>query len=195
MRRVFLAVCLAVPAAVLVLMQAQPSSSRQDQLAQHRNLGKAFYENPTTQAEAVTEFKKALDLAPASNREKLNYGLALLRAGKMPEAVALLLDVQQKDPSLPHTWFNLGIYYKKSGEEAKATAQFERILKLVPDEPIVHYQLGTLYKLAGRTADALAQFEHADQLNPRLAAARFQLYNMHRQAGPPPAGGRKPQRH
>ena len=152
-------------------------------LAQHRNLGKAFYENPVTQPEAVAEFKKALDLAPNSTREKLNYGLALLRAGNMAEGVAQLQDVQRRDPSLPYTWFNLGIYYKKNGDTARAIAQFERMLQLTPAEPIAHYQLATLYKLADRTADALAQFEQTAKLEPLLAAARFQLYNLYRQAG------------
>src|SRR5262245_47707385 len=97
-------------AAVLAMILAAGPPAAEDDLARYRNLGKAFYENPTTQAESVAEFKKALDLAPASNREKLNYALALLRANKMAEAVPLLQEVQQKDPSLPHTWFNLGIY-------------------------------------------------------------------------------------
>jgi tetratricopeptide (TPR) repeat protein len=175
----------ALPVLLAALLWAAGPPGRQDELARHRNLGKAFYENPTTQAEAVAEFRKALDLAPGSNREKLNYGLALLRAGNLAEGVAALLEVQRKDPSLPHTWFNLGIYYKKSGDEPKATAQFERLAALAPDEPTVHYQLATLYKLAGRTADALAQFELTVRLDPRLAAARFQLYNMYRQANRP----------
>ncbi|MDR3700197.1 MAG: tetratricopeptide repeat protein [Candidatus Sulfopaludibacter sp.] len=165
------------------LLWAADTSTVSPALAQHRNLGKAFYENPTTQAEAVVEFKKALDLAPASNREKLNYGLALLRAGKIPEGVAQLKEVQSRDPKLPHTWFNLGIYYKKSGDAEAAIAQFERMIQLVPDEPVAHYQLGSLYKLQGRTGEAQAQFELAAKLDPQLAAARFQLYNLYRQEG------------
>ncbi|HLJ14482.1 MAG TPA: tetratricopeptide repeat protein [Bryobacteraceae bacterium] len=157
--------------------------SREEQLAQDRNLGKAFYENPTTQIEAVAEFRKALELAPDSTREKLNYGLALLRAGKAQDGVAMLKEVQRRDPTLPHTWFNLGIYYKKAGDFVNATAQFEQMAKLTPDEPIVHYQLGVLYKLAGRTEQARTQFELTAKLNPGLAAAHFQLYNLDRQAG------------
>jgi tetratricopeptide (TPR) repeat protein len=171
-----------VCAALLVWAAEAPVSPA---LAQHRNLGKAFYENPTTQAEAVVEFKKALDLAPNSVREKLNYGLALLRAGKIPEGVAELKDVQRRDPKLPHTWFNLGIYYKKSGDSDAATAQFERMIQLVPNEAIPHYQLGTLYKLEGKTAEAQTQFELAEKLDPQLAAARFQLYNLYRQQQQP----------
>src|SRR5579863_9733550 len=98
------------------LLLAAGNPSLEERLTQHRNLGKAFYENPTTGSEAVAEFKTALDLSPNSNREKLNYGLALLRAGKMPEGIAILKQVQQRDPKLPHTWFNLGIYFKKTGD-------------------------------------------------------------------------------
>jgi hypothetical protein len=67
----------------LLFLQQAANSSRalEDRLWHYRNLGKAFYENPTTQAQAVDEFKKALDLSPKSKREQLNYGLALLRAG------------------------------------------------------------------------------------------------------------------
>lgn len=155
----------------------------QQQLDEHRNLGKAFYENPTTANEAVAEFKKALDLAPTSNREKLNYALALLRAAQTDRAIALLREVQRAEPSLPYTWFNLGIYYRKNGDAQQAIAQFESMLKLTPNEPIAHYQLGALYKQVGRTNDAVAQFQIVEKLNPLLAAAHFQLYNLDRQTG------------
>jgi tetratricopeptide (TPR) repeat protein len=167
----------------VLLLWAADSPAVSPSLAQHRNLGRAFYENPTTQAEAVVEFKKALDLEPNSVREKLNYGLALLNAGKSREGVAQLKDVERRNPKLPHTWFNLGIQYKKAGDTDAAVAQFERMIELVPDEAIGHYQLGSLYKLQSRTGEAQAQFEMAAKLDPQLAAARFQLYNFYRQAG------------
>ncbi|MGD1071524.1 MAG: tetratricopeptide repeat protein [Bryobacteraceae bacterium] len=171
------AVCMA-----MLLSGAAPPSA-EERLEQARNLGKAFYENPTTANEAVAEFKKALDLAPNSNREKLNYALALLRADKAPQAVALLRQVQSSDPKLPHTWFNLGIYYRRNGNAELAIAQFQGMLKLTPQEPIAHYQLGALLKQTGKTSDAIDQFQQAAKLNPLLAAAHFQLYNLYRQAG------------
>ena len=107
----------------------------QNLLDQHRNLGKAFYENPTTQQEAVREFQQALEVAPNSAREKLNYALALLKVpGREQEAVSLLQQVQRRDPTLPHTWFNLGIYYKHQGDGQRAIAQFEGMLARTPDE-------------------------------------------------------------
>ena len=154
-------------------------------LWQHRNLGKAFYENPTMHAEAVAELKQALALAPDSPRDQLNYGLALLRQGDTDAATAELLKVQKSDPKLPHTWFNLGILYKKENDTGKAMAQFQEMVRLAPNEPVAHYQLGVLYKQKEDYPAAIKQFETARDLSPRLAAPHFQLYGLYRQAGRP----------
>src|SRR5271170_7795067 len=115
---------LVVIAFLLAVACSKPRN--QGLLDQHRNLGKAFYENPTTQQEAVHEFQKALEIAPDSTRDKLNYALALLKVtGHEEEAVKLLQQVQRQDPTLAHTWFNLGIYYKRQGDAKQAIAQFE----------------------------------------------------------------------
>ena len=63
----------------------------------------------------MTELKAALNLAPESAREHLNYGLSLLRAGKNAEGMAELEKAKKLDPAIPHTWFNLGIEFKKEG--------------------------------------------------------------------------------
>lgn len=167
----------------LIAASGMPPQPAGDALWHHRNLGKAFYENPTTQQRAVDEFKAALDLAPDSARERVNYGLALLRAGKTAEGIAELQRAQRQDPSIPHTWFNLGIAFKKDSQYDKAIPQFEQMVKLVPDEPISHYNLGYLYRVTDRPADALREFERAAALDPNLAGPHFQLYNAYRDAG------------
>lgn len=171
-------------ALVLILMTAAgQDADRDERLARHRNLGKAFFENPTTHPQAVQEFRKALALAPASTRERLNVGLALLANGQTADGIAELEKVQKQDASIPHTWFNLGVQYKRTGDYERSQQQFEGFLKLVPDEPVVHYNLGTLHKLANRTSAAIQAFEKAMELDPNLAAPHFQLYNLYRQAG------------
>ncbi len=152
-------------------------------LWQHRNLGKAFYENTATSNQAVAELKAALDLAPGSARERLNYGLALLKAGKAAEGIAELEKAQKQDPKVPHTWFNLGIAYKRASRYEEATAQLEQMAKLVPGEAITWYNLGVLYKLQGKADTALAAFERASRLDPDLAGPYFQLATAYRLAG------------
>src|SRR5712664_3024199 len=125
MKRLVLPAVAITAAALLLLKGADANRLKEDELWRHRNLGKAFYENPTTQMQAVDEFKKCLELAPNSARERLNYGLALLRAGKTKEGVAEIEKAQKQDPKIPHTWFNLGIAYKKDSQYDKAIAQLE----------------------------------------------------------------------
>lgn len=167
----------------LCLVAAETRVSVEERLWQHRNLGKAYYENPTTQVQAVGEFQKALLLAPTSVREQLNYGLALLRAGRTKEGVAELERVQKEDPSLPNTWFSLGIVFRKDGDFEHAITQLEGMIRLVPGEPVSHYNLGVLYKQVGKLDEAGTQLETAEKLDPEMEAPHFQLYNMYRQAG------------
>jgi len=169
--------------AVVSLGQGDAEAARAERLERARTLGKAFYENPTTQSEAVEQLRQALALNPGSAQDRLNYGLALLRAGRTEEGVGELEAVQKQDPALPHTWFNLGIEFKKLGETAKAIAQLERMAELAPDEAITQYNLGVLYKLMDRQQEALAKFELASKLDPYFAAPHFQLFNYYRQAG------------
>jgi tetratricopeptide (TPR) repeat protein len=131
--------------ALVIAGFAQPGNeAREERLQRLRTLGKAYYENPTTQNEAVEQFRLVVEMNPDSVVDRLNYGLALLRAGKVQEGIRELEEVQKKDPSIPHTWFNLGIEYKRLGEAEKAIRQLEQMARLVPDEPITHYNLGVL---------------------------------------------------
>ncbi len=177
----------AVSCALLAFVLAgfgQPGTEqREERLQRLRTLGKAYYENPTTQNEAVEQFRLVVEMNPGSVIDQLNYGLALLRARKVAEGIRILEEVQKKDPSIPHTWFNLGIEYKRMGEPLKAIQQLERMAQLVPDEPITHYNLGVLYKAEGRIEEANAKFELAAKLDPNFAAPHFQLFNYYRQRG------------
>jgi tetratricopeptide (TPR) repeat protein len=159
----------------------QTAASIDDQLWQFRNLGKAFYENSTTQARAVDEFKKALDLQPDSLRDRLNYGLALLRSGS-DQGIEELRRVQQQDPSIPHTWFNLGIAFKRRMQFNEAIEQLEQMIRLRPDEPVSHFNLGVLYTQP-ETQDfdkAIVQFERAAQLDPNFVAPHGRLQGLYR---------------
>ena len=150
------------------------------QLRELRHVGKALYESPGSAEQALEQLRKAHELVPESARDRLNYGLALLRAGQLDTGIAELAAVQQQAPTIPHTYFNLGVEYKKAGDAEKAIQQFEKMTELTPDEAKVHYNLGQLYKQEDRDADAQAKFELAAKLDPSMAAPHFQLYNLFR---------------
>ncbi|MBV8895497.1 MAG: tetratricopeptide repeat protein, partial [Acidobacteriaceae bacterium] len=144
-------------------MQFDPPQ-KDEQLWEHRNLGKAFYENPDTHLQAAQEEKKAFDLAPDSVGDRINYGLALLRAGQTDQGTAELLKAQKQDPAIPHTWFNLGIVYKHAGDYEKSMQQLREMIRLVPNEPIAHYNLAAVLRATGNTQAALPEFLAAEKL-------------------------------
>ncbi len=175
------------------LLLAADAPQSEAQLWQYRNLGKAFYENPDTHAQAVEQLRAALQLKPDSVRERTNYGLALLRAGQTDAGSAELLKAQKQDPSIPHTWFNLGIVYKHSADYDKAIEQFRGMIRLVPDEPIAHYNLASVLRSKGDTQAALAEFLEAEKLNPDLAGPHFQLFTLYQRGGDKEAAARERQ--
>jgi thioredoxin-like negative regulator of GroEL len=154
----------------------------EDSLWEHRNLGKAFFENPDTHVQAVTELREALRLNPNSARDRINYGLGLLKAGQTDEGMAELVKAQKQDPANPHTWFNLGIAYKHAGDYEKAIEQFQGMIKLVPTEAVAHYNLASVLRSKGDTEAALPEFLEAERLNPNLAGPHFQLFSLYQRA-------------
>lgn len=174
-------------AAVLLAWACQRSNVAPEnaaELQQIRNLGKALYETPGSAEQAVEALAKAVELAPKSARDRVNYGLALLSAGEGAAGVEQLLEAQRQAPEIPHTWFNLGVEYKKAGETEKAIRQFEKMIELAPDEAKAVYNLAQMYKQADRLEEAIQLFERASELDPSLAAPHFQLFNIFRRSDP-----------
>jgi len=177
-------------AVAAVQVESPPADEK---LWEHRNLGKAFYENPDTHVQAADEERAALQLAPNSVMDRVNYGLALLRAGQTDQGTTELLQAQKQDPTIPHTWFNLGIVYKHAGDYEKAMAQLREMIRLVPAEPIAHYNLAAVLRATGNVQAALPEFLEAERLNPNLAGPHFQLYSIYQRTGDKDAAARERQ--
>jgi tetratricopeptide (TPR) repeat protein len=175
------AACILLPLSGSIF-DVNPADKNQQLLWEHRNLGKAFFENPDTHVQAVAELKSALDLS-GSVRDRVNYGLGLLRAGQTDAAVAQLIQAQKDDPAIPHTWFNLGITYKHAGDYDKAVEQLKGMIKLRPNEAIPHYNLAAVYRAQNNLEAALPEFLEAERLNPDLAGPHFQLFGTYQRLG------------
>ncbi len=180
--RYLLAAALMLALGLIVVVSVPPSTFQLDpatakKLQELRNLGKAMYENPGTQTQAVDVLRQAAELNPNSAQDRLNYGLSMLRAGQADEGIVEIERARELNPNLPHTYFNLGIEFKKRNEVERAVRELEHMARLVPDEPKTHYNLGVLYKLQDDLDRAVASFEHTIKLGPNLAAPHFQLYN------------------
>ncbi len=180
------------PAALLCAFLGSAADTPQDEnrLWEYRNLGKAFFENPDTHAQAVEQLRAALDLS-GSVRDRINYGIALMHAGQTDAAMVDLIRAQKQDPSIPNTWFTLAIAYKHAGQYDQAIEQLRGMIRLVPTEPIAHYNVAACLRAKGDTSAALPEFLEAERLNPNLAGPHFQLFTLYQRGGDKEAAARE----
>ncbi len=148
---------------------------------------------PDYAAQAVEEYKLALDADP--NSRYLQDGLADLyfKIGRIREAVSTAQEQAKKDPSdiAPHEL--LGKVYLRSlgdmqGPQANdmlqlAIAEYEKLAQLKPKDLETHLLLGQLYGLNHDTAKAEAQFKLAQSLDGNSEDAVLNMARLYAEQG------------
>jgi Tfp pilus assembly protein PilF len=100
-----------------------------------------------------------------------NAGTALLDAGRVDDARALLERARSADPRFPETYNNLGRAWLALGDVEAARRQLERGIELAPDHAILHLNLAAAVARQGDAARTRQLLERAIALDPLLAAA------------------------
>jgi superkiller protein 3 len=124
--------------------------------------------------ERLASRPEALDQPPAT---LMLLGLALRRAGALPEAVGLLRQAQGRYPG--DFWVNhdlgLSCVLMKSGPTDEAVAAFRAALAIRPRNPMLHVNLGLALANHGKLAEAEAVYRKAIELKPDFAMAHNNL--------------------
>ena len=121
---------------------------------------------------------------PHSARERLNYGLALLRAGKTKEGVDELLKVQKQDPAAtaylvqPRHRVSQG---RRRGKGHAAVRAHDRNWFRTSPSRTTTWERCT--NRPARSTKRSSSSRAPRELDPNLAAPHFQLYNVYRQQG------------
>ncbi|MGH9661957.1 MAG: tetratricopeptide repeat protein [Bryobacteraceae bacterium] len=104
---------------------------------------------------AFEAYTKAIELKPDDAGYHNNYGLALARAKKLPEAQAELTKAAQIEPAKAGTfYYNLGALLVNSQQLEPAGEAFKKAIAADPDHADSHYQFGIyLISKAQTTAD------------------------------------------
>jgi Flp pilus assembly protein TadD len=119
---------------------------------------------------AEREFRRALELNPASARVRFHYGFACLRpTGRLDEALWQFQQAVELDPlSALHNSL-LAYWYYVRGQYDMATAQFQRAMDLDPGWYMPHWLLAIMLEHMGRHDEAIATAQKACELSGRNA--------------------------
>jgi tetratricopeptide (TPR) repeat protein len=141
------------------------------------NLAMAYGASPALGvAKEVEQLRKVINLAPTFAKAHLALGKALLRDGRVPEAVTTLEEAVRLEPQSGEAHYQLGLAHNRAGRREEATAALKKGRELVSaDDRQQHAAMdiaeGRAALDAGNLPEAVAKFELAIKRLPELAEA------------------------
>lgn len=131
----------------------------------HLNLGSLRLKQGRN-AEAVSLFKRSMELEPPTAIAHFNLGTALLNENRVDEAIVNFRAALALQADYPKCLANLGNAYLTKGRAADAVAPLMRAIELKPDYSLAHQNLATAFEQLGRIVDAERHYREAARLNP-----------------------------
>lgn len=129
----------------------------------HQLLGELYlYQSKVD--EAITEFRKELEVNPGYAGAYYKLADAYSRAQKFDDAERLLQRSIWLDPTSTGPYILLGKVLEKKGEAELAVRALQRALAMDPNNAIPHHLLGQAYRELGRNDDADRELKIAAQL-------------------------------
>lgn len=167
--------------AVYEMFRKTPASYRVNQLSAD------IFETQGRFAEAIAEYRKAIEKNPRALNLHFRLGRALLLESHRAEALEQALREFQAElalnPSDAAAEYEVGQVLTAQQKSAEAAAHFEKALALSPDFPEALVALGRIRASARRYEDAIRLLQRAVQLQPRMEAAHYALMLAYRDAG------------
>ena len=140
----------------------------------HNNMGIALFSDHKNE-EAISHFKKAINLKPTNSKAYYNLGIALFSIQKYEEAIYHYRMAIKLEPKYTSAHYNLGNTLFAVNQTEEAISQFRIAIKLQPNLPNAHYNLGYALFRKGENKEAVYHFRETLKLRPNLVKARESL--------------------
>jgi uncharacterized protein (TIGR03032 family) len=138
---------------------ALPSAADLTQLpAFHAHRGQELYRQGQL-AEAITAFRRCLELDPEDHEARYHLGVALGDVEQYDEALSQLERVIQADPERADAYNSLGYVHSRQGQPRQAIAAYDRAIALHPDHALAHMNLAMTLLQTGDYARGFREYE------------------------------------
>ncbi len=158
------------PAALALLWEAAGLAPRDADVQQR--LGEALERIGALDA-AIDAYRRAVMARPDFIRADNSLTLALVKAGRGPEAVERARGRVAEAPGDAERYFTLGLAQSEQDVD-EAIRTFKRVIAIRPDHALAHYNLALVLKRVDRAKEAIASLQRALDIQPR-AEAQFAL--------------------
>ena len=132
---------------------------------------------------AETEFRRAIELDPASAQAHESYFDYLSAMERHDEAYLELIRAAELDPVSLTINYDFGLHFARTGDSEQAIARLKKAIDLDPASGFVHHVLGELYLQRGMQAQAVAELRRAIELSGNVPHFVSALAWTHAQSG------------
>ena len=137
--------------------------SLESRIAEHRNLGIAFYRTSMFD-EALREFKRVADLRGGDVHAEFHLGLIALRQGRLEDAVRTFRSCATRPGGLTAALVNLAYALERAGRIDEARASLVDAAAARPSDPMVRLAQGVLALRGGDIGASAKHLEDCAQL-------------------------------
>lgn len=125
--------------------------------------------------EAITHFKKGLEIWPTDAGAHNNFGNALLEKGQLDDAIAHYGKALEFQPNNATAYYNLGVAYFRKGNLDEAIIHYKKAIEIQPDYPDGYDQLGNTLLQKGEVEAAIASWKESLKTRSANVATRNNL--------------------
>ena len=123
----------------------------------------------------ISIFKHTLDVTKNNCVANCELGHALMRNGKLDDAVIQLYNALKINPNYEEAHANLGCTLARQNKVDDAIYHYQEALLINPKYAGAYYNLGKIYANKGEVEEAILYYKKALQVSPNMAEA---LYNL-----------------
>jgi len=148
----------------------------------YNNLGDGYHSQGRDE-DAVTAYKKGIELDPNFPMAYNNLGLAYRALGKNQEAISAHKKAIELKPDYFSGYNNLGVAYNTVNQHKEAMAAYKKAIELKPDYADAYNNLGNVYFDLGKNQEAISAYKKAIELKPDYVVAYNNLGIAYRKIG------------
>ena len=116
--------------------------------------------------EAITAYKKAIELDPNDAAAYGNLGIALRKQGKLEEAITAYKQAIELNPNDAAAYGNLGNALDDQEKIEEAIAAYKKAIAIDPNDATTYYNLGYVLRKQEKLEEAIVAYKKAIELDP-----------------------------
>jgi Flp pilus assembly protein TadD len=121
--------------------------------------------------EAISNYSKALQMAPSYAEVYFSLGLALAEQGKLQEAISNYAKATHIKPNYAEAHNSLGYALARQGKLDEAISHYSEAVKIKSDYASAHNNLGIALAEQGKLEEAISSYSRAVRTRPKFSEA------------------------